>query len=312
MTRITMARLAWSEVRQHPTRYAATLAATALGVAFVVALLVFVPTQFRSIGVRATAQTAVADVVVTDVADAQHRLAAKVAWVDGVALAEPRSQTLAEFSADGRPGTIALSSLPRDPRLRWLDLDRGRWPVSPDELVIGAATAEAYHLEVGEPITVALADRLSGTASPARTQRTLRVVGITAEGHSLFAGSQATGAAPASLFAGDLATYPTVLALAMPGVSPEQLRDAIRAVVPEDASVRTSDQVATETMNQLSGGVQAGYLLLLVFGPIALLVGGLIITNTQLLVLTQRRRQLALLRSAGSGGSGWRSAARCC
>ena len=84
-------------------------------------------------------------------------------------------------------------------------------------------------------------------------------------------------------------------------MSPEQLRDAIRSAVPKDASVRTSDQVATETMNQLSGGVQAGYLLLLVFGPIALLVGGMIITNTQLLVLTQRRRQLALLRVVGAG-----------
>lgn len=290
MSGSAMIRLAWAEVRQHPIRYAATLAATALGVGFVVALLVFVPTQFRAIGQRATAQTSVADVVITGAGDHDGAIEQRIAAVPGVALVEPRFHGVAQFSSGVRSGAIELSSLPSDPRFGWLDLIDGRWPASADELVVSRGTAEAYQLGIGQSITLSW----SGAS-------TVRIVGITDAGRSLFADTEATGAASARLFTGERASDPMLLVAAAPGTDPGQLRDAIRAVVPTDATVQTSEEVAQQTLDQLSGGVQAGYLLLLVFGPIALLVGGMVVTNTQLLVLTQRRRQLALLRLVGAG-----------
>ena len=297
-----MVRLAWAEVRRHPTRYVATLAATALGVGFVVALLVFVPTQIRSIGARASAQTSAADVAVTGLEDRDHTLAARVRTLPGVAVAEPRYTAWTAFTAGGRAGQLELSSLPTDPRLRWFGLAAGDWPTGPDQIVVSGSTARAYGLTVGSKLITAV--------TSARPPIGLQIVGISADGRSLF-DDQASGAVPMAVFeqaaagakdpADDPRAYPTVLVLAADGTSPEQLRDTLRTRLSPDADVRTSAEIAADNLDQLSGGVQAGDLLLLVFGPIALLVGAMIITNTQLLVLTQRRRQLALLRVVGAG-----------
>ncbi len=288
-----MARLAWSEVRLHPVRYAATLAATAIGVGFVVALLVFVPTQFRGIGARATASTAVADVVVSGVDDRAGTFAARFAAQPGVAAVDRRLEVQAELSAHGHPGSIRLLSLPSDPRLNWLHLSSGRWPAA-GELVVSGATAAAYDLRVGDPVEVGLGG--SGSSS----QRRLTVSGITDEGRSLFEGLQPAGLVPVATFPAESARYPTFLVLAEPGVDPGLLRDRLAGLVPADAAVQTSADLGRQAVDQLSGGAQAAQLLLLTFGAIALLVGAMIVTNTQLLVVAQRRRQIALLRVVGA------------
>lgn len=292
-----MVGLAWSEIRQHPVRYAATVTATAIAVAFVVALLVFVPTQFKGIGDRLTAPTAVADVIVSGVDDPRGAFAAKVAAAPGVAVVEPRFETSAELSASGHPGTIQLVSMPTDPRLAWVALASGRWPAA-GELVVSGATARAYELRTGDSVLVGTGDGARDAGGGA-AQR-LTVSGITDEGRSLFEGIQASGLVPATTFHGDATRYPTYLVLVRPGTDPNAVRDAIAAIAPPDATVKTAAELGREAVQQLSGGAQGAQLLLLVFGAIALLVGAMIITNTQLLVVTQRRRQIALLRTVGA------------
>ncbi len=169
----------------------------------------------------------------------------------------------------------------------------GRAPRVEGEVAIDARTAQRAAFTVGETV------RLS-VDGPVLTQR---VSGI-------FATDDGNVAAGGTLTLFDTATAQALLALpghysqieltAEPGVSPEQLRDQVGSVLPPGTQAVTAAQLVAEQAGENAMTFQALSDALLTCAVIALFVGAFLIVNTFTMLITQRTRELALLRAVGA------------
>ena len=91
-----------------------------------------------------------------------------------------------------------------------------------------------------------------------------------------------------------------VLAAASEGTSPEDLKLAVEQVVPAELQVLTGDESAAESSSEFKEGFGFISNVLLVFGVIALFVGGFIIFNTFSITVAQRTREFGMLRTLGA------------
>ncbi|SCL27689.1 putative ABC transport system permease protein [Micromonospora rhizosphaerae] len=289
-------------------RLALTLLAVVLGVTFATGGLVLTDTsgrllddQFRTAtaGVDLTVRDAVAFDSAMGVEVARDPLPAavpdRVGAVPGVATARPlvRGQGLLEVA--GRPvvptGASLLASWVPAP-VGAFTVRGGRPPVADDEVVIDEDTARSQRIGLGDIVTV----RATDTAR-------LRVVGL--------AGFGDRGGLPNSTVA--LVTLSSaqrllrlgsnvseVAVVAAPGVVPEDLRDRITAAVGPGYEVAPSRDIAAA--GAAAARDQLGWLqlVLLALAAAVLLVGAFLIANTFSIVITQRTRELALLRAAGA------------
>jgi putative ABC transport system permease protein len=190
----------------------------------------------------------------------------------------------------GAPAFIASLS-PK--RFRSFTAVKGRFPESANEVAIDEATANRSNLKLGEQMIVA------GSAPAKR----YTIVGITR-----FGGGQSFGGAGAAILI--LPEAQRVIGLpghfdqldvaAAPGVSPTQLRDRIRAVLPPTVQVRTGAQQAAKDTSDLEHNLSFLRTFLLVFAYVALVVGAFIIFNTISITVAQRTREFGLLRTLGS------------
>lgn len=169
----------------------------------------------------------------------------------------------------------------------------GSFPTSATEVALDQFTAERAHLRLGDRMVIA------GSA-PARTYT---IVGIVK-----FAGSQSFGGAGAAVvipseaqrIVGEPGRYDQLDVAAAPGVTPTQLRDRIRAVLPYTVAVRTgAREAAKETVN-LEENLGFLQTFLLIFAYVALFVGAFIIFNTFSITVAQRTREFGLLRTLGA------------
>ncbi|MGV0385006.1 ABC transporter permease [Corynebacterium sp. 22_2729] len=83
------------------------------------------------------------------------------------------------------------------------------------------------------------------------------------------------------------------------GVSPEQLKSSIEQKYP-DFKVVTGDSIVEKSSKEVKEGLSFVTYFLLAFGLVSLLVGAFIIANTFSMVVAQRIREFALLRSLGA------------
>ena len=94
--------------------------------------------------------------------------------------------------------------------------------------------------------------------------------------------------------------YSTISLNAAPGVSQVQLRDAAQQVLPEGVVARTGDEYVKtnqDSLEEIMGFLQT---FLLVFAGVSLVVGVFMIINTFSILVAQRSRELALLRTLGA------------
>jgi putative ABC transport system permease protein len=193
------------------------------------------------------------------------------------------------LSTGGAPAFVT-SEVPK--RFESFTAVHGRFPVNPKEVAIDEATADRESLKIGRQILVA------GSAPAQR----YTIVGI-----MRFGGGESFGGAAAALLtlaeaqrvAGEQGRFDQIDAAAVPGVTPAQLRDRIRAVLPRTIEVRTgAAQAATET-SELESNLSFLRTFLLVFAYVALVVGAFIIFNTFSITVAQRTREFGLLRTLG-------------
>jgi putative ABC transport system permease protein len=105
-------------------------------------------------------------------------------------------------------------------------------------------------------------------------------------------------ATAAKVFGAD--SIAAIAVAAAPGVSPAELRDRVEHVLPPGAQARTGDEAAAALSDELREGLGFLNTGLLVFAGIAIFVGAFIIFNTFQILVTQRSRELALLRAVGA------------
>ncbi len=226
----------------------------------------------------------------------------EVTAVPGVQVAEGGFARFAQMldsngdvvTTQGAP-TLGVSWDP-DSGLSGVVLKGGRAPSGPDEVAIDKATADRVGYEVGDTIRVVLSDR----------QEDFTIVGLVGLGNSDgFVGATTVVWDPSSaaLWLDDANTVDTIDIKVSDGADVAAVRSAIEEILPARTEVVTGEQLADETKDQVGEIVSIFGTGLLVFALITALVAAFVINNIYNISISQRLRELALLRAVGANGS---------
>ena len=173
-------------------------------------------------------------------------------------------------------------------------LTEGSRPPGPGELLIDKGSADKGGFEIGDTVTV-----LTQTGP-----HELPLVGT-----ARFGTVDSPGGASVSVF--DLATAQEVLlggaseidavmVQAVEGVSEEEMTARLAGEIPAGTEALTGTQITQEAQNSIAEGLGFFNTFLLVFAAIGLVVACFTIYNTFQIIVTQRTREMALLRSLGA------------
>ncbi len=181
------------------------------------------------------------------------------------------------------------------PALNPLTIVSGRPPSGPNEIAIDKHTARLAQLDVGDHTTVLS----KGTPHQAI------IVGITR-----FGDVDTPGGLSVVLF--DDVTAQAILnqpgqidaiaVTAHDGVTPDQLVARIAPIVGTANEVITGATLTREHQNDIGKDISQFGVFLTMFALIALFVGAFIINNTFSIIVSQRTKEMALLRAVGASG----------
>ncbi len=146
---------------------------------------------------------------------------------------------------------------------------------------------------MGDAVAVAVTDGV----------RTFRLTGIGRFGDlDTWGGVQAAlfDTTTAQALVGEPDRYDYISAAGVDGVSQEELRDEVAAVLPPDTEAITGAEFTAESQDAFQKIIAVFNTFLLTFALIALFVGSFIIYNTFSIIVAQRTRELALLRAIGA------------
>jgi putative ABC transport system permease protein len=304
-----MWRTTLKSIAAHKRRLLATCSAVLLAVAFLSGALVLIHTVssgFSDILARANSGTdaLVRSSVQVGGGDFPERglvdrsLARTIAAVDGVAAVAPRIENNGRIvGADGDPigGEVTIAgNWVTDERLNPYDLAKGRAPAAPGEVVIDKAAAEEGGLAVGDTTVV----------------RTPGPVKATVVGLATFGGADSQGSATYAGFTtrfADEVLMPkpgkasSIAVAAEPGVSQTELVSRIDAVLPDGVEALTGAELTREMEDLIQGDDNETYQqALILFAFVALVVATFSIYNTFSILVAQRTRESALLRTLGA------------
>lgn len=289
--------------RANARRYIATLVAIVTGVGFLAAGFVVTDTAQATLGGdvrdRYSAVSAVvrmADSQTDSVGQLPAATVGSLAAVPGVdAVGGVIDGGLLVLDDNGRPvdrdsrGRLWISDEALNP-LRIVD---GVAPGAADEVALSRDLAEKRHVGVGDSIDIATTD---GAV-------TVTVTGLTSLGDSDALDDGGTISLPAvaafRYLNGGIEEYSQVL-VRSESRSPQQLVDDLGPLAPPGSEVLTGEAFAKEQAGLAGGLVEAVRPALVVFSLLALFVCAFVIYNTFSVVITQRVRELALLRAVGA------------
>lgn len=300
--------LTLAQARAHRARLALTLVAVVLGVTFVTGSLALTDTSQRLFEDQFRTATAGVDLTIRDSAAFDSAMGVEVERdplpagivdtvrsVDGVADAAASAVGQGLLEVDGRPavpaGPSVLSSWSPAP-FGAFDVREGTEPTEDGDVVLDVATARTYGVSVGDRVTVR-ADRTG----------TLRVVGLAGFGtqDGLADSTVALVTLPTAqrlLGLGDEVTQ--VQVVAAEGVAPTDLQEAVGRRIGTAFDVATAQDTVSAGADAARSRLAMIRVMLLSMAGAALLVGGFLIANTFSIVVSQRSRELALLRAVGA------------
>jgi putative ABC transport system permease protein len=296
----------------HKRRLVGALLAVVFGVAFLSGTLLLGDTLSANFDQLFTQANGSTDVVVrstTQVSDSfgqsnratvDASLVSRVQRIDGVAEAVPYIEGYGRLL--GRDGNTIGGAGPPTRAASWVTVPslnpyrivEGRPPSADDEVVINRGAAKTGDLHIGDQTTLFMPQPMQ-----------VRIVGISTFGSADgFGPSTYTGltlAAAQQHLTNDPSQLTEIRVEAKQGVSPDGLAGRISAALPSNVQAITGADLAAENYSQLDSGflgvVRDG---LVVFAVIALLVAAFSIFNTFSILVTQRSREAALLRSLGA------------
>ncbi len=313
MTRATaMVRVAVRGALAHRVRLVATGLAVVLSVAFMAGTQVLGDTVRVSLGEIWSDVYARVDVVVRSdrVVGLEDRgtrdrldagLVDAVRAVEGVAAAEgsiqaePRVLTAdGDALRDSRVGAATWAlDWPSEPALNGWTVLEGRPPTGPAQVVLDPTTAAEGGYAIGDQVTFVVA------GEPVVAE----AVGLVA-----FEGGTTYGGVPAILaeevwlasVAGEVGKVDRIDVVVAEGASPDQVAQRLSAQGFDGVDVVTGSALTEERRNAIGQVVDLFVQLVSAFGAIALFVGAFLIVNTFTIIVTQRTRELALLRALGA------------
>jgi putative ABC transport system permease protein len=305
-----MLSLLWKQTLARRARLALTGIAVTLGVTFVTGALVLTDTAQRAFDDQFGRATAGVDLTVRDAVAFDSAMGVEVARdpleptvldtvreIDGVATAEPVVKGSGLISTDGDTivpsGPSVLSSWLEAP-LGAFTLREGRAPTGAADVVLDVSTAHDHRINVGDRVTIT-----------AEQSRVLTVVGLAGFG-------DADGLPNSTVALVNTVTAQQLLDMDT-GVSEIAVileQDARTATVQGDLSSRLGEGLEVASSRDIaaasvdSAKTQLAYIeiTLLALAGAALLIGAFLIGNTFAIVVSQRTRELAVLRAAGATG----------
>ncbi|KOG39425.1 ABC transporter permease [Streptomyces decoyicus] len=311
-----MLRTALRNVLAHKARLMMTALAVLLGVAFVAGTLIFSDTIGEAIKKASTKNLKDVAVSVQAVSDdnapptgkdgkrttlLDDKLVNTVRALPGVQSVRRNVAGTATLAGpDGIPigngwQNIATNFQPdKDGYDERYPLMAGRGPAAANEIALDEATAKAAGHKVGDSVRFA-------TDGPVLTKKLVGIV--TTEDPQVTAGG--------SLALFDTATaqklylhpgqFDELVVGAAPGTDQQALTGKVREVLPKDRAEATSGtELAAEQSRMITEQNKSLSQTLLVFAGIALFVGIFIIANTFTMLISQRSREIALLRAVGA------------
>ncbi len=192
----------------------------------------------------------------------------------------------------GRGNSFGVG-VPSDPSFKWIKVLSGTRPNTSSQVDLDSNTVATLGLNIGSTITV-----VGKSGLPQKFQ----VVGIISVGLTqAFNGSSIIGFTPseAASVTGQ-AGFREIDVIAAPGVDQTILSNRIASILGPNATVETG---ATKTFNDENAVIKRANAIenaLLTFAVIAILVASIVIANTFRVLVTQRSRELALLRCLGA------------
>jgi putative ABC transport system permease protein len=305
-----MFRLSVKQVLAHRFRLALTLLAVTLGVTFVTGSLVLTDTSQRLFDEQFDTATAGADVTVKAAVAFDSAMGVeverdplpaslleRVRSVQGVAAARPVVTGSGLLEVDGEAivpsGPSTLTSWTADPggayRLR-----AGGPPRAKGDLVVDVATARKHGITIGDLVSV-----------QGQITRELEVVGLAGFGDQAGIPNSTIALvtleqAQQLLRMGD--TYSSIEVTAGKDTDATALQERVAAALGPDYAATSSQDTAAAGVAAAKDRLSYLRLMLVVMAGAALLIGAFLISNTFSIVITQRTRELAVLRAAGATG----------
>lgn len=284
-----------------------TVFAVVLGVSFVTGSLVLTDTSQKLFDEQFQTAAAGADLTVRGAAAFDAAMGVdvereplpadtieRIQQTEGVKSAVPlaKGQGLLEFDGDAivPQGPSVLSTWVAEP-LGAFPIREGSEPGNAGDVLIDLATATQYGIEVGDTITVRTGSSLD-----------LRVSGLVGFG-------TADGMPNSTVALSSLETAQELLALdsnvteVMVTTEDGRSSEVMRALATELGSeyeVASSQDIASAAADSAKGSVEYLQVMLLALAAASLLIGAFLIANTFSIVITQRTRELAVLRAAGA------------
>lgn len=305
-----MRRVSLRNLAAHKVRLVLTVLAVVLGTAFIAGSLMFTASLQKTFDTLTESTTRGVDVVVSSPqsgAAMPQDLGGDLAGIDGVervnltdetmiVVATGQGEDTETLQTGGAPAFAMAWYAPEDVVGPEMALTDGSAPQGDGEVAVNTSAAESHDLSVGQELTVV---DPSGTHQV--TVSGLYDIDIDGGG---FVGLAMDEPAYVEAFTDGQTAGQFSLAAAQ-GTSAEALVDRVSdylaAERPELAGleVNTGEQVAEEQAAQIDEAMSFVNYFLIAFGLIALLVGTFIIANTFSMIVAQRMREFALLRSLG-------------
>ena len=299
----------------HKVRLMLTTASIALGVALLSGTLILTNTMgtafdmlFGKIGsgtdavVRAEAPYTATEGVGTSRGPIAASVLDEIRRVEGVRSAEGSVSGYALLTdTEGRAVTTAGGaptngySMPADETLRGeVEILTGHAPDGRGEVAIDATSAEEHDIALGSTISVLF-------FGPARDFTVVGTVGF-GDGITDLGGTTSAyfDTRTAQQVLGTPGAFDSIEVSAEPGVTQRELADRLADVVPERTEALTGAEVAKENAEATKENFAMVGFILSTFAGIALFVGAFIIWNTFTMTVTQRSREIALLRAIGA------------